>query len=106
MIILTSNLGSGGGPAKRFMGLAVGDEVEVSAGKANKRRVDESVRKHLRPELVNRLTKVVLFKPLGMETAREIFGKLMVLAARRHQHDLLRDAAATFAWSWMRTRWG
>lgn len=36
------------------------------------------VRRHLRPELVNRLTKVVHFKPLEMDTAREILGKLVV----------------------------
>jgi ATP-dependent Clp protease ATP-binding subunit ClpA len=39
---------------------------------------EEAIRKHLRPELVNRLTKVVHFKPLELETAREILGKLVV----------------------------
>ena len=78
VIILTSNLGSGGGPVKRFMGFAVGDEAEASASEANKQRAEEAIRKHLRPELVNRLTKVVHFKPLGIETAREILGKLVV----------------------------
>jgi len=39
--------------------------------------VEEAIRKHLRPELVNRLTKVVHFKPLGVEAVREILGKLM-----------------------------
>jgi ATP-dependent Clp protease ATP-binding subunit ClpA len=36
---------------------------------------EEAIRKHLRPELVNRLTQVVHFKPLELETAREILGK-------------------------------
>ena len=39
--------------------------------------VEEAVRRHLRPELVNRLTKIVHFSPLGKETAREILGKLI-----------------------------
>ena len=77
VIILTSNLGSGGGPVKRFMGFAAGDEVEASAEVANKQLAEEAIRKHLRPELVNRLTKVVHFKPLGMVTAREILGNLL-----------------------------
>jgi hypothetical protein len=38
---------------------------------------EEAIRKHLRSELVNRLTKIVPFKPLGMDTAREILGKLI-----------------------------
>ncbi len=41
-------------------------------------QLTDAIRKHLRPELVNRLTKVVHFKPLGIETAREILRKLVV----------------------------
>ncbi len=74
VIILTSNLGSGGGPVKRFMGFAAGGEDHRQDACAP---VEEAIRKHLRPELVNRLTKVVHFRPLGMETAREILGKLL-----------------------------
>ena len=73
VIILTSNLGSGG-PVKRFMGFAAGEEEHRQDACAP---VEEAIRKHMRPELVNRLTKVVHFKPLGLETAREILGKLM-----------------------------
>ena len=39
--------------------------------------LEEAIRRHLRPELVNRLTKIVHFRPLGMETAREILRKLV-----------------------------
>ena len=73
VIILTSNLGSGG-PVKRFMGFAAGEEEHRQDACAP---VEEAIRKHMRPELVNRLTKVVHFKPLGVETAREILGKLV-----------------------------
>jgi ATP-dependent Clp protease ATP-binding subunit ClpC len=74
VIILTSNLGSGG-VVKRRMGF--GAEAD-GGGQDARATVEEAIRKHLRPELVNRLTKVVHFKPLGMETAREILGKLVV----------------------------
>jgi ATP-dependent Clp protease ATP-binding subunit ClpA len=78
VIILTSNLGSGGGAVKPFIGFASGDESEISPDDAIAQRAVEAIRKHLRPELVNRLTKVVHFKPLGPETARKILGKLIV----------------------------
>lgn len=77
VIILTSNLGSGGGAVKPFIGFAVGDQPAISPEQANERREEEAIRKHLRPELLNRLSKVVHFKPLGMETAREVLGKLI-----------------------------
>ena len=38
---------------------------------------EEAIRKHLRPELVNRLTKIVHFNPLEIEAARGIVGKLV-----------------------------
>lgn len=73
VIILTSNLGTGG-VKKRRMGFGVEEEEHRQDACAT---VEEAIRKHLRPELVNRLTKIVHFKPLELETAREILGKLM-----------------------------
>lgn len=73
VIILTSNLGTGG-VVKRKMGFG----VEVEAGGQDARAtVEEAIKKHLRPELVNRLTKIVHFQPLGRETAREILGEII-----------------------------
>jgi ATP-dependent Clp protease ATP-binding subunit ClpC len=93
VIILTSNLGSGGGSAKPFIGFAVETRGERAArplanedhGRAARapleeaiaQRAQEAIRRHLRPELVNRLTKVVHFRPLEMETVREILRKLL-----------------------------
>jgi ATP-dependent Clp protease ATP-binding subunit ClpC len=74
VIILTSNLGSGVAK-KRRMGFGM---EEQERGRDDNAPWEEAIRKHLRPELVNRLTKIVPFKPLGMDTAREILGKLIV----------------------------
>ena len=74
VIILTSNLGSGGGLVKRRIGFGMEEEEHRQDACAP---VEEAIRKHLRPELVNRLTKVVHFKSLGVETAREILEKLV-----------------------------
>jgi ATP-dependent Clp protease ATP-binding subunit ClpA len=40
-------------------------------------QLTDVIRKHLRPELVNQLTKIVHFNTLGMDAAREIVGKLL-----------------------------
>jgi ATP-dependent Clp protease ATP-binding subunit ClpC len=94
MIILTSNLGSGV-VKKRRMGFWM--EEEEGGGQDARATVEEAIRRHFRPELVNRLTKIVPFKPLGMETVREILGKLMAefnsrLADRRIAVKLGEDA--------------
>ena len=73
VIILTSNLGTGG-VVKRKMGF--GMQVE-ECGQDARATVEEAIRKHLRPELINRLTKIVHFHPLGLETANEILGKII-----------------------------
>jgi ATP-dependent Clp protease ATP-binding subunit ClpC len=73
VIILTSNLGSRVAK-KRRMGFGMEEEER---GRDDHAPWEEAIRKHLRPELVNRLTKIVPFKPLGMDTAREILGKLI-----------------------------
>ncbi len=72
VIILTSNLGSGV-ERKRRMGFGVLEDEDVGGTPTHL----EAVKRHLRPELVNRLTKIVHFNPLEMETAREILGKLI-----------------------------
>ncbi len=83
VIILTSNLGSGGGPAKPFIGFAAGDAPEVSPNEMIIQLAQEAIRRHLRPELVNRLTRVVHFKPLDTGAVREILGKLLADFNRR-----------------------
>jgi ATP-dependent Clp protease ATP-binding subunit ClpC len=74
VIILTSNLGTGGVVKRR---LGFGAEEDAGGEQDARATVEEAIRKHLRPELVNRLTKIVHFNPLGLETVREILDKLI-----------------------------
>lgn len=74
IIILTSNLGAGG-VVKRKMGF--GAEAEAG-GQDARATVEEAIRRHLRPELINRLTKIVNFEPLSIDVAREIITKMIV----------------------------
>ena len=73
VIILTSNLGTCG-PMMRRMGFGMEEQENREDAFAP---VEEAIRKQLRPELINRLTKIVHFHTLGLETAREILGKLI-----------------------------
>ena len=75
VIILTSNLGSGGGAKKPPSRLRKGDDQKIEASEGTAQRSQKAINEHLRPELVNRLTETVHFKSLGMETVRQIFAK-------------------------------
>ena len=55
----------------------MGFVVDEECGRDAHAPVEEAIRRHLRPELINRLTKIVHFAPLGMEAAREIVIKLL-----------------------------
>lgn len=77
VIILTSNLGMGGAPEKPFIGFSNGNAQEISADSAFYHRAEAAIKENLRPELINRLTKVVHFRPLDIHTAREIVEKLL-----------------------------
>lgn len=80
VIILTSNLGAAA-PVTRRMGFGMMDEAggqdEAVGAHAARATAEEAIRKYLRPELVNRLTKIVHFQPLGREVAGEILEKLL-----------------------------
>lgn len=87
VIILTSNLGSGV-VKKRRMGFGMEQDECV---RASQTLGEEAIRQHMRPEFVNRLTKIVHFQPLGLEIAREILAKLLLelngrLQAGNHSH--------------------
>jgi ATP-dependent Clp protease ATP-binding subunit ClpC len=71
LIILTSNLGSGV-VKKRAMGFGAQQEAGWQDTIAT---VEEAIKKHLRPELVNRLTRIVHFRSLGRDSARLIVAK-------------------------------
>lgn len=70
VIILTSNLGAApaGGRAFGFTPAGPGGETD---------RVMAALREELRPELLGRIGRVVVFDPLSRKTLRQIAGKLL-----------------------------
>jgi ATP-dependent Clp protease ATP-binding subunit ClpC len=93
VIVLTSNLGAG--QMRRKMGFGMEQD---GGGQDARATVEAAIRRHLRPELVNRLTRIVHFKPLGMDTVREIPGKMV-----RELNERLADAVIAEAANWYRT---
>jgi ATP-dependent Clp protease ATP-binding subunit ClpC len=90
VIILTSNLGSKAeAPAKR-VGFGADAEPESDANLARREAILAAVRQHLRPELINRLTRIISFDPLGEESVRLIIDK--VIADLNHR---IRDRGIT-----------
>ena len=74
-IILTSNLGSGA-VAKKKMGFGAGLAGEAASGDLQG-QVGAAIKRHMRPELLNRLSRTVVFNPLSRENIREIIEKFL-----------------------------
>ena len=75
VIILTSNLGSAA-PARRGMGFGAANPG-ASAADDLQERIAQAVRGHLRPELLNRISRTVVFNPLTPQDVRGIAEKFI-----------------------------
>ena len=76
VIILTSNLGSGAAPAAKKMGFGAAP-ADKDAAQALHDRIADAIKRHLRPELFNRISRTVVFNPLYKENVREIAEKFI-----------------------------
>ena len=76
VIILTSNLGSSAAPAGKKMGFGAAPADE-DAAQALHARIADAIKRHLRPELLNRISRTVVFNPLSKENVREIAEKFI-----------------------------
>ena len=87
VIILTSNLGSAA-PAGKKMGFGAAPADE-DAAQAMHARIADAIKRHLRPELLNRISRTVVFNPLSKENVREIAEKFIArLNARLGEQGL------------------
>ena len=87
VIILTSNLGSAT-PAAKKMGFGA-TPADESAAQALHARIADAIKRHLRPELLNRISRTVVFNPLNKENVREIAEKFLTrLNARLGEQGL------------------
>jgi ATP-dependent Clp protease ATP-binding subunit ClpC len=89
VIILTSNLGSQEGVPARPLGFDLhrGDGEETAARRrAYRDRILKAVQGAVRPELLNRITRIVFFYRLGPVVVRQIIDKILA-----HLHWRLRE---------------
>ncbi|MBY9080149.1 ATP-dependent chaperone ClpB [Paenibacillus sp. HN-1] len=92
IVIMTSNIGS--------PHLIQGTDDNGDLTPAVKERVMQELRGHFRPEFLNRVDDIVMFKPLALEEIRQIVGKLAdglrARLADRQVGLVLTDAAESF----------
>ncbi|HEY3382790.1 MAG TPA: ATP-dependent Clp protease ATP-binding subunit [Vicinamibacterales bacterium] len=88
VIILTSNLGAGRDAPPEGISIGIVSQPGPPPRPARATAVDEqwaeyerryrgAVAAALRPELINRIQRIVCFRPLGPETVRRIIGKIL-----------------------------
>jgi ATP-dependent Clp protease ATP-binding subunit ClpB len=92
VVIMTSNIGS--------TLLIEGAEAGPDAFEGAAERVRGSLRDHFRPEFLNRIDEIIVFRPLDETQLRQIVGLLAANVARRLEDSgitlELTDAALTF----------
>jgi ATP-dependent Clp protease ATP-binding subunit ClpB len=99
LIIMTSNLGSD--LIKRRMEVAGDEPLSPEQMEGLENDMMNMLKGSLRPEFLNRIDEIIVFRPLGREEIRQIvriqFGGIRRLAARNHRLDLqLTDDAADY----------
>jgi ATP-dependent Clp protease ATP-binding subunit ClpC len=100
VVVMTSNLGATTPAERRPMGFAAGPGGEPADAKAElEARVRAAVAAALRPELVNRIQRQVVFGPLGGEALQGILDRILLrlnatLAGRGVRVELDDDARA------------
>jgi len=77
VVIMTSNIGS------EFLGMYAGREMSESEWETVKNRVIEEMRKHFRPEFLNRIDDIVVFHSLSMEDLKRIVEIQLKQVAKR-----------------------
>jgi ATP-dependent Clp protease ATP-binding subunit ClpC len=76
VIILTTNLGTAAAE-KKHLGFGAGSIDGENRIEDLQARVMEEIKRDLRPELLNRFSRIVIFNPLGRENIREIIDKFI-----------------------------
>lgn len=98
VIIMTSNLGAGHlKPKAPVMGFATGTDAAkdgVVAFKEAKKEIMADVKRFFRPEFLNRIDEMIVFKPLEKEDLRRIVGIMLEELTKR-----LQDKGVAMDWT-------
>src|SRR5450432_1488889 len=77
VIILTSNLGTAAVGKKKHLGFGAKSAEGENGIDDLQARIMEGVKRHLRSELLNRISRTVVFNPLAVEHVRDIADKFI-----------------------------
>jgi len=98
IIIMTSNLGAD--LIRKTSEVGFGAKESVMDYKVMQEKIEGSVKKHFKPEFLNRLDGLVIFRTLSKEALRQVvdleFKKLKTRLAKKHIEVSLDDTAREF----------
>lgn len=80
VIIMTSNLGTEYARKGGALGFVPGNNPELVA---DHRAIEEAMRRHFRPEFLNRIDEIIIFDPLSLDNVKQIVGLQMQDIATR-----------------------
>ncbi|HSX42060.1 MAG TPA: ATP-dependent Clp protease ATP-binding subunit [Candidatus Saccharimonadales bacterium] len=83
IIIMTSNIGMAELNRASAIGFKTAGDKQESRYEEIKNQVIEKIKDHFRPEFINRLDKIIVFKPLGQEEIKEIINRQLAQLNRR-----------------------
>ncbi|XP_028551372.1 chaperone protein ClpD, chloroplastic [Dendrobium catenatum] len=84
LIVMTSNVGSTSiSKGRRSIGFMLADDSASNSYSAMKSLVMEELKAYFRPELLNRIDEVVVFRPLEKEQMMEILNIMLIEVKRR-----------------------
>jgi len=72
IIVMTSNIGMSELNKQAAIGFKTKNGEEAQAYEELKNRVTDQLKEHFRPEFINRLDKIIVFRPLGLEQVKRI----------------------------------
>ena len=87
IIIMTSNTGAQAIQEPKRLGFGAGEDAAADYQRM-KDRVMEEVKKNYRPEFINRIDQILVFKPLTKEEIRQIVGLLLKELENRCKNQL------------------
>lgn len=89
ILIMTSNLGTSALTKQAQIGFGNGSNFDKSAYEKIEAQTVEAIERHFKPEFVNRIDKVITFKPLSLDSIKKIVVlELGKLEARLSEHNI------------------
>ncbi len=84
ILIMTSNIGMAELNRQAAIGFKIKDAADTNERyEMIKARINDELKQHFRPEFLNRLDKVIVFKPLGKDEVKEIVRRQIQLLSDR-----------------------